>query len=180
MPSTLLPRRVHPRKRPCWRRAVTSALGHKRPFTDARLSAPSIVTRRTMRGRTRARLSESERQHHVHLMLIPGFRTTVSRFGAATHDRNDSAEWPKAAKGKVGPDLREAALGRSTRELLDLIDRIGKAGEWRQVRPQAQAVGVSAGRGHQAPRCRRDAGGDRQELRGRYLDDLAVVISALL
>ncbi len=27
MLSTLLPRRVHPRKRPYWRRAVTSALG---------------------------------------------------------------------------------------------------------------------------------------------------------
>ena len=28
VPSTLLPRRVHPRKRTHWRRAVTSALGH--------------------------------------------------------------------------------------------------------------------------------------------------------
>jgi hypothetical protein len=30
MLSTLLPRRVHRRKRPCWRRAVTSALGQNR------------------------------------------------------------------------------------------------------------------------------------------------------
>ncbi len=32
MLSTLLPRRVHPRKRPCWRRAVTSALGQDPPL----------------------------------------------------------------------------------------------------------------------------------------------------
>jgi hypothetical protein len=31
MLSTLLPRRVHPRKRTCWRPAVTSALAQNRP-----------------------------------------------------------------------------------------------------------------------------------------------------
>jgi DNA invertase Pin-like site-specific DNA recombinase len=105
-------------------------------------------------------------------------------------------------------------LGRSTRELLKLIDRIGKAGAalrslgdplWDTSSPQgrllstllaaiaeferelirertgagreramangvkfgqAEAVGLSARRGHQAPRCRRDAGLYREVLRG--------------
>jgi DNA invertase Pin-like site-specific DNA recombinase len=58
-------------------------------------------------------------------------------------------------------------LGRSTRELLDLIDSIGKAGasfrsERRQVRPQAQAVRIPAQRSNQAPRGWRNAGLDRK------------------
>ena len=118
-------------------------------------------------------------------------------------------------------------LGRSTRELLDLIERISKAGaafrslgdplwdtsssqgrllstllaaiadferdlirertgegrkramaERRQVRPQAQAVRLPARRSHQAPRRWRDAGGDRQVLRRRHLDDLAALTTS--
>jgi hypothetical protein len=109
-------------------------------------------------------------------------------------------------------------LGRSTLELLDLIERISGAGaafrslgdplwdtsssqgrllsthlaatrlnprtHWRwpqarygqgcQVRSQAEAVGLPAAGGHQAPRRGRDAGRDRQELRRRYLDDLSL------
>ena len=115
-------------------------------------------------------------------------------------------------------------LGRSTRELLELIERIGKAGaSFRSLgdplwdtsssqgrllstllaaiadferdlirertgegRKRAMANGVkfgrkrklsrlSAQRGHQAPRCRRDAGSDRQELPCLDRDDFAVM-----
>ncbi len=47
MLSTLLPRRVHPRKRPCWRRAVTSPLGHNRthaPQQEIESTTSAVVT----------------------------------------------------------------------------------------------------------------------------------------
>jgi DNA invertase Pin-like site-specific DNA recombinase len=115
-------------------------------------------------------------------------------------------------------------LGRSTRELLELIERISKAGasfrslgdplwdtsssqgrllstllaaiadfERDLIRertgdgrkramangikfgPQEQAVGLPTCRSRQAPRYRRDAGRDRQELRRRDQHDLAAV-----
>jgi hypothetical protein len=42
MPSKSPLRRVHPRKRPCWRRAVTSAMGHK-PKEISELRYPALA-----------------------------------------------------------------------------------------------------------------------------------------
>ena len=119
-----------------------------------------------------------------------------------------------AAQGRRRRDRHQARLGRCTRELLELIERIGKAGasfrslgdplwdtsgaqgrllstllaaiaeferelirertgEGRrarhvrrgEVRPQAQAVGLSARRSYQAPGGGRNAGRYRQDLR---------------
>jgi hypothetical protein len=40
MPSKSPLRRVHPRKRPCWRRAVTSAMGHNRTIRATLAPSP--------------------------------------------------------------------------------------------------------------------------------------------
>ena len=153
--------------------------------------------------------------------------TTIYRekISGARADRPQLAKLMAALKpGDVVVVTKLDRLGRSTRELLDLIDRISKAGRElpiagrsalghvqrartaavdtvgrhrrvraradprthrrgtqarhgrrREVRPQAQAVRLSAPGGHQAAGGRRDAGIDRQELCGRYLDDFAAV-----
>jgi hypothetical protein len=66
-------------------------------------------------------------------------------------------------------------LGRSTRELLDLIERIGKAGAtFRSLGDRLWDTSSS----QKAPCRRRDAGRDRQELRRRPQYDFAVALTA--
>ena len=153
--------------------------------------------------------------------------TTIFRekISGARADRPQLAKLMASLKaGDVVLVTKLDRLGRSTRELLDLIERIGKAGAsfrslgdplWdtsssqgrllstllaaiaeferdlirertgdgrkraqakrREVRPQAEAVGLPAPGSHQAPRRGRDLGRDRQELRRRHQHDQPVV-----
>jgi len=78
-------------------------------------------------------------------------------------------------RGSQSPALR--ACDRRRLHGLKRCQRKTDPGRGREVRPQAQAVGLPAQGSHQAPRRGRDFGGDRQVLRRRYLDDLAIVVN---
>ena len=94
-------------------------------------------------------------------------RIYSEKISGARSDRHQLAKLVASLKaGDVVTVCKLDRLGRSTTELFALLDRIDD-GQRHQVRPQAEAGRISAGRGHQASVCRRDAGRNRQKLRGQ-------------
>jgi DNA invertase Pin-like site-specific DNA recombinase len=147
-----------------------------------------------------ARVSTQDQDLSVQLQALKRAGATKvyrEKISGVRADRPELAKLMAAlAPGDVVMVTKLDCLGRSTRELLDLIDRIGKAGAsfrslgdplWDTGSAQgrllstliaaiaefeAQALRIPARRGYQAPCCWRAVGRDRQGLRGQRNDDL--------
>jgi Resolvase, N terminal domain len=98
-------------------------------------------------------------------------RIYSEKISGARSDRHQLAKLVASLKaGDVVTVCKLDRLGRSTTELFALLDRIDD-GQRHQLRPQAEAGRISAGRGHQASVCRRDARRHCQELCRRHQHD---------
>ncbi len=122
MLSTLLPRRVHPRKRTRWRRAVTSALGQERP-----LAAKPTITLMTgsHASRDRDRLDRYRRRYDPCVGGI-SLRDAWQRRGRSRLGRSRATAYGASAcscRSKTIPWRRLASL-RSHQRLRALVGRL--------------------------------------------------------